>query len=155
MKRSPTYRKGLPGLALLVLAFLPAAALFSGCENDSTGVYFKDGSHPQGNHQRPTAPVGKGTLPGSWQLTAADGSSWYVHFNQDGTWQITDDAAGQAYRVSGGYSTTGNSFSGNMVNPGVGSGEINGSWDGDSITLNFIEHWHTPYKVIPYTGTRL
>ena len=42
-----------------------------------------------------------------------------------------------------------------MINPGVGSGEITATVDGDAISLDFIEHWHTPYKVVHYTGNRL
>ena len=34
-------------------------------------------------------------------------------------------------------------------------GDRKATISGDSISLDFIEHWHTPYKHVPYTGTRL
>lgn len=94
------------------------------------------------------------SLVGTWSLRNG-GSTWYIHFGSDNNWKITDDAAGQARRVFGTYSVSGNSFSGPMQNPGTGKGEIRGTVDGSSMTLDFIEHWHTPYKHVPYVGTKI
>lgn len=132
-----------------------ALALLVGCEgsdnNDFVDNTFQDGSGSSNN----SGSVTKGIV-GSWSLTASDGSTWYIHFESDRTWMITDGAEKTSRRrVYGNYSTSGNSFKGDMTNPGVGTGEIKGSISGTSITLDFIEHWHTPYKVIPYTGSKL
>ena len=74
----------------------------------------------------------------------------------DGTWRITDDAAGrERTRAKGDYSQNGGSFKGSMVNPGVGDGEIEGSVKDGAMTFDFIEHWHTPYKHNVYSGVKL
>lgn len=95
-------------------------------------------------------------LPGTWKLVASDGSFWYIHFAADGTWKITDDAAGEKRRVYGSYKTEGQNYSGDMKNPGVGDGTISGKvLSKTSLDLDFCEHWHTPYKHVAYTGTKL
>ena len=120
------------GVVLLV-----AAALVSGCESGGG-----DGGS------------GGGSVVGTWSLTNG-GSTWYILFAADGSWLISDTADGSSRRVFGSYTMSGDSISGSMTNPGVGSGEIAATISGDSISLDFIEHWHTPYKHVPYTGTRL
>lgn len=165
--------------AALSLAF--AAFAFAACEDDgkSTGVYFNtedsvDASNSKENvssSQDVAADSGSNdsesskpsesslsasaVLPGTWQLVASDGSSWFVHFASDGTWKITDDAAGTIRRVYGSYTTTGETFSGNMKNPGVGEGTISGKLlSGTSLDFDFCEHWHSPYKHVAYTGRK-
>ena len=124
----PSVLRGLATAALL----LPLAFAAS-CE---------DGHHGGG---------GSGSIAGTWKLTAiSEGESGYcfVHFEDDGSWRITDDAKGD-------YSVSGNSFKGSMVNPGVGDGEIEGSVKDGAMTFDFIEHWHTPYKHNVYSGVKL
>ena len=130
--------------ALRVLRGLAAAALLAslafaaGCED----------SHNDGG--------GYSSITGTWKLTAEDGSYWYVHFADDGTWRITDDAEGnERTRAKGDYSVSGNTFGGSMVNPHVGDGEIEGRIDKGGMTFDFIEHWHSPYKHNVYSGEKL
>lgn len=94
-------------------------------------------------------------IVGSWRLVAESGSAWYAHFDKDGNWKITDDEAGTARRVYGTYTCNGNSFSGPMINPHVGTGKIEGTFEDGSMTMDFVEYWHTPAKHVPYTGTKL
>jgi hypothetical protein len=96
-----------------------------------------------------------GGVTGSWRLTGADGHTWYIHFDNSGNWKITDDSAGTAQRVYGTYSFKNSKAQGPMKNPGVGTGEIIAAVAGNSMQLDFIEHWHTPHKVVKYSGTRL
>jgi hypothetical protein len=42
-----------------------------------------------------------------------------------------------------------------MVNPGVGNGKIEGTFEDNSMTMDFIEYWHTPAKHVPYTGSKI
>ena len=42
-----------------------------------------------------------------------------------------------------------------MQNPGTGTGEIVATLEGDSMALDFIEHWHSPYKTLQFTGVKL
>ena len=120
-------------LSLLALA-IPLA--FTGCSDSDDG----DGS---------------ASFTGTWALTQGAGTSWYMIFNADGTWLISDTADGSARRVFGTYTVKGNVATGPMTNPGIGEGEIVATIDGDVLSLDFIEHWHNPYKHVPYTGTKI
>ena len=42
-----------------------------------------------------------------------------------------------------------------MVNPGTGTGEIVATLSGDTLSLDFVEYWHNPYKHVPYTGAKI
>ncbi len=98
---------------------------------------------------------GSSKFVGTWALTQGAGVSWYLIFNDDGSWLISDTADGSARRVYGTYAVDGNTASGPMVNPGTGVGEIVATIDGDVLALDFIEHWHNPYKHVAYTGTKI
>ena len=98
---------------------------------------------------------GSSNFVGTWALSQGGGVSWYLIFNSDGSWLISDTADGSARRVYGTYSVDGNVASGPMVNPGTGVGEIVATLDGDTLALDFIEHWHNPYKHVPYIGTKI
>ncbi len=140
-----TAKRLLLALRTCGVAILAAAALISGCES---GGGDGDGGNGGGGGS------GGGAAVGTWSLTNG-GSTWYILFAADGSWLISDTADGSSRRVFGSYTMSGDSISGSMTNPGVGSGEIAATISGDSISLDFIEHWHTPYKHVPYTGTRL
>ncbi len=139
-------------------AALLALSLFSACED-------KDGALRWHSHTDTPSPssASSGTSPssqtnddwvGTWSLSNGP-HTWYIHFAHDGTWFISDDQLGAAKRVHGTYTTDGNTFSGPMVNPGTGTGSIAGHIDGDLISLDFVENWHTPPKHIAYTGVKL
>ncbi len=122
-------------LAGAVLAAACALSLLTGCESGGGGGDDAD-------------------VVGTWSLSGSEGA-WYITFDQDSTWQISDYADGTGQRAYGTYSVSGNSVEGPMTNPGTGTGEIAATVDGDAIELDFIEYWHTPYKVVHYSGTRL
>ena len=136
-------KRTLPSVlrGLVTAALLLPLAFATGCEDD----------HHDGGSSS--------SIAGTWKLTAiSEGESgfWFVHFADDGTWRITDDAAGrERTRAKGDYSQNGGSFKGSMVNPGVGDGEIEGSVKDGAMTFDFIEHWHTPYKHNVYSGVKL
>lgn len=124
----------------ITLAVMLSMFVFTACE---------DSSHDGGGKSSGSV------LPGTWHLAGADGSSWYIHFGEDGNWKITNDAAGAERRVYGTYSASGSSYKGDMNNPGVGTGTISGNILNDKeIDLDFCEHWHTPYKHVAYKGTK-
>ncbi len=139
MNAKRTLQSMLRGLA--TAALLLPLAFAAGCE---------DGHHGGG---------GSSSIAGTWKLTAiSEGESgyWFVHFADDGSWRITDDAEGkERTRAKGDYTTSGDSFKGSMVNPGVGDGEIEGKVTNGAMTFDFIEHWHSPYKHNVYSGEKL
>lgn len=115
--------------------------LFSGCEGDSDG----GGS--------------SSSFKGTWALYSGDSASgsisWYVHFNSDSTFTISNNADGSDERVSGTYTVSDGALTGPFTNPGVGEGRVEATIADDIMSLDFIEYWHTPNKVVHYTGTKL
>ena len=125
-------------LAVLAVA---ATVLVTGCENDGGD----DGDDSSGS-----------SAVGVWAVKWSSADSWW-RFKDDGTFAMYDDANLEAKHLSGNYSQDGNKVTGTFVNPGVGEGEIDAtiSEDGQTMQIDFIEHWHNPYKHVPLTGTRL
>lgn len=98
---------------------------------------------------------GSADVVGTWALTQSnDGSSMYIDFNDNGSF-VMKDCLDCGAHMTGTYTVNGNRVAGPLVNPGIGEGEIVATVDGNSITLDFIEHWHNPYKHVPYTGSKL
>ena len=141
---------------LLSLACL--AAFACGCElvsNDDSGAALAAASGGAAASSGGSAPANAGSLVGTWLLKEKSGSgSWYVIFAADGTWVIKDTPSAARNRVYGTYKVSGNKFSGPMTNPGVGTGQISGTFSGNSMDFTFVEHWHTPHKTILYTGSK-
>ena len=131
-----------------VLGFLSmvavSLAVLTGCEGGGGG----GGGESDG-----------GSFVGTWALysgTSVEGTpAWYVHFNADGTFTISNNADGSAQRVSGTYSVTDGALTGPFTNPGVGDGRVEATIENDTLSLDFIEYWHTPNKVVHYTGVRI
>ena len=95
---------------------------------------------------------GGGNAVGVW----SGGGDGRTVFKADGTWAEYDDAGLTQRHLGGTYSQSGNTVSGIGNNPGVGDLDIAGtvSADGKTMQLDFIEHWHDPYKHNPATLTR-
>jgi hypothetical protein len=62
---------------------------------------------------------------------------------------------GSGRRAFGTYTVSGNTARGPMQNPGTGTGEIVATVSGSTMALDFIEHWHTPYKTLKFTGVKI
>ncbi len=140
------------GLAALALAAVLAAF---GCEGDGDNPYAakmagKKSAEESSDNTKPA----KAGIVGTWALTGG-GTTWYAHFRDDGSWGISDDAAGAKPRVHGTYTAADGAFSGPMVNPGTGEGNIKGTYSGTSMSLDFTEYWHSPHKTVHYTGSKL
>ncbi len=137
----------------LPLLLLSALLLAAGCEEDKTVRAWNDASGSSSGSGS-SEPAIRSDLVGTWRLVNGT-SEWYIHFSDDGTWRITDDREGESLRVHGTYTVDGGKFSGPMTNPGVGTGQISGTFSGSAIVLDFVEFWHAPYKHVPYTGSRI
>ena len=135
---------------MMVLLALVVAAGMAACDFSSSS----DKSDNSGGGGSGGGGGSNSKLAGTWALSQGGGVEWYIHFYEDNAWRITNNADGSGQRVLGTYTVSGNTFKGPMQNPGTGVGEIQGTVDGSSLTLDFIEHWHTPHKVIKYTGQK-
>jgi hypothetical protein len=139
---------------LSLAAALLALALFSACDDDKDGALRWHSGGTSSDSSSSSSTEIDNAFVGTWSLS--DGTiTWYIHFSKNASWFISDDQEGSASRVHGTYTTDGNAFSGSMVNPGVGTGSISGTIDGDLISLDFVEDWHTPSKHVAYTGEKL
>ena len=134
----------LPALAAALL-LLPA-----GCEGDKTSRAWSRSPSSEGVSEEA---VVRSDLVGTWTITGGS-ATWYIHFSDDGTWRITNDREGESLRLHGTYTVDGGRFSGPLTNPGVGTGMISGTFSGNSIVLDMVQYWYSPYRHVPYTGAR-
>jgi hypothetical protein len=95
---------------------------------------------------------------GVWGLNPGSNRSgepdWFIHFLDNGEFFISNLQDGGQVRVTGSYSVAGGKLVGPFTNPGVGEGRVEARLDGEFMPLDFIEYWHTPHKVVPYTGVK-
>lgn len=138
-------------MAVLVLG----VALFAGagCSDD-------DGDSDNDTEVTPTTnETAVAGVVGVWALqegsTYSGNTTWYITFNPNGTYAISDNADGSAERVSGTYTVSGETVTGPFTNPGVGEGRIDGVYVGNDILVDFVEYWHSPEKHVLYAGVRL
>ena len=140
-----------------LLSLVAASALLCGCElisNDDGESFAAAAGGASAAPARSPSPSSS-SIVGTWFLKEKSGSgSWYAFFNADGSWYIKDTPSASRTRVSGTYKVNGGKFSGPMKNPGVGTGEISGTFSGNSMDFTFVEHWHNPHKTVLYSGTR-
>jgi hypothetical protein len=96
---------------------------------------------------------------GAWALyegNAIQGSpTWYVHFREDKTFNITMNADGTGQKVFGTWTEADGALVGPFTNPRVGEGRVEATIANNVMHLDFIEYWHTPHKVVPYTGSKM
>jgi hypothetical protein len=162
LRLTPAWNPATRALRILSL-LLPLLFAGTGCELSDA-----DGSTSTATNAINTAentpppvptPVADPNVVGTWVLyegTEISGEPfWYIHFNPDGTFTISNNPDGSEERVHGTYEVSGNSISGPFVNPGTGDGHIDATITEGILQLDFVEHWHTPYKVVPYAGTRI
>ena len=125
-----------------VLALVAAIGLLAGCEG--------------GGSSSSSGSSSSGSAVGTWYLTdglTGETSGWV--FASDGTFTVYSDTTLSAAGFSGSYSQSGSTITGTYTNPGVGDGEISGTVNSDgTMSLDFIEHWHDPYKHVPMTGSK-
>ncbi len=99
-----------------------------------------------------------GSVVGQWAAVnqADQGKTWWK-FNADGTFAMYDDGAFARRHLGGTFSQDGKSVKGPFTNPRVGEGEIDAtiSDDGKALQIDFIEHWHSPYKHVPISATKM
>ena len=126
---------------LMMSALLTFAFAFAGCESG-------------GSDSSSSSSSSSNSFVGGWKLTSGS-SVWYLYVYADGSCRLCDTASESSPHLTGTYSVSGSTLTGNMTNPGVGEAQIVASLSSGTMSLDFIEHWHTPYKHIAYTGAKL
>ena len=126
---------------LMMSALLTFAFAFAGCESG-------------GSDNSSSSSSSSNSFVGGWKLTSGS-SVWYLYVYADGSCKLCDSADESKAHLTGTYSVSGSTLTGAMKNPGVGDAEIVATLSSGTMSLDFIEHWHTPYKHIAYTGAKL
>ena len=147
----------------VVPVFIIAMVFFTGCEHEShEELQSRFGSSASGSTattkttNSQTSESAKNFI-GRWKLvSSSDSTVWYAFFEKNGSWRICNNPDGSEQRAYGSYTVSSNGqLSGNMINPGTGSGNIFASIDGTGkMTFDFEEHWHTPYKTLRFSGVK-
>ena len=148
------FRKFNVATLVLTLALFAGA----GCEDDG-GDDDDDAPPPAATATNTTENASESSVVGVWALqegsTYTGNPYWYVTFNADGTYAISNNPDGSGQRVYGTYTTSGETVTGPFTNPGVGEGRIDAVYLGNDILLDFVEYWHSPEKHVLYAGARL
>ena len=119
----------------------------SGCGSSS------DSSSNSGSTGSPAA---GSEFVGSWALSDSAGKiTFYLYVEPNNTFVIADVPDKTRVHMSGTWSVTNGTFRGPFTNPGVGNGDLVGTIANGVMSVDFIEHWHSPDKHVPYTGRKL
>ena len=91
---------------------------------------------------------------GSWKVTGEVDAWLYIDSNNTFVWADVPDK--NRPHFSGRWSVTNGTFTGPFINPGVGAGDLVGTIAANGVmTIDFVEHWHTPDKHLSFTATKL
>ncbi len=101
-----------------------------------------------------TPAVATNAFVGSWKVTGEADAWLYIDSNNSFVWADVPDKNHPHFSGSG--SVTNGTFKGPFTNPGVGSGDLVCTIAANGVmTIDFVEHWNTPDKHVPYTATKL
>ncbi len=132
------------------MAVAAAVVLFvgAGCDNNNKS------SNNGGSTNKP--PSGVNSVVGKYAMNQGGAAVEWWQFNADGTFAMFNDAGFTSQHVSGTYTQNGNIIQGPFQIP-AGKGDIYCvlSADGKTMSLDFIEHWHSPDKHNPFNGVKL
>ena len=92
---------------------------------------------------------------GSWAMSDSSGSTFYLYIESNNTFVIADVPDKNRVHMSGTWSVSNGTFKGPFTNPGVGSGDLVITIANGVLSVDFIEHWHSPDKHISFTGRKL
>ena len=92
---------------------------------------------------------------GSWAMSDSSGSTFYLYIESNNTFVIADVPDKNRVHMSGTWSVSNGTFKGPFENPGVGSGDLVITIANGVLSVDFIEHWHSPDKHISFTGRKL
>lgn len=93
---------------------------------------------------------------GTWAIydqSANSSTPWYIHFQPDGIWYFSSEPDGEGSQNT--YTVNDGLLEGYFTHTGVGNGKIEATISEGVLNLNFIEYWHSPANVVPYSGTKL
>jgi hypothetical protein len=114
------------------------------------------GGSSSGGGNSNTPSVTNNEFVGSWALSNSAGATeFYLYIESNNTFVLTDVPDKTRVHMSGTWSVTNGTFTGPFTNPGVGNGDLVCTIANGVMSVDFIEHWHSPDKHLPYTGKKL
>jgi hypothetical protein len=104
----------------------------------------------------PPPPVTIDQFVGSWAVSDAAGATiGYLFIGADGSFVWADVPDIESPHFSGTGSVVDGTFLGPFTNPGVGDGDLICKIDANGVmNMDFVEHWHTPDKIVQYTAVK-
>ena len=92
---------------------------------------------------------------GSWALSdSANQIGLYLYVESNNTFVVADVPDKSRVHFSGNWTVANGTFRGPFNNPGVGTGDLVCTIANGVMSVDLIEHWHSPDKHVPYTGKK-
>jgi hypothetical protein len=141
-------RYGLLGIVLGAMAMMTA-----GCSGG--------GSSSGGNSTAAatTAAATGSEFVGAWSMSEGSNPngtiSFYLYIESNNTFVICDNPDKTRPHMSGTWSVRNGTLNGPFTNPGVGAGEIVCTINNGIMSMDFIEHWHDPFKHLAFSCRKL
>jgi hypothetical protein len=92
---------------------------------------------------------------GAWAMSSGGSVAFYLYVESNNTFVVADVPDKTRVHLYGTWSASNGTFKGPFTNPGVGNGDLVCTLSNGVMTMDFIEHWVTPDKHVPYTGKKL
>ena len=105
------------------------------------------------NNPPPVTPVTVDQFIGSWAVSDGKGAIYYLFIESNNTFVWYDNLGGPAH-FSGTWSFAGDTLIGPFTNEGVGDGDLICTIANGVMNIDFVEHWYTPDKHVPYTAIK-
>lgn len=138
--------KKISSWGLLMLA-VGTLAMIAGCSKD------KDD-----DSSTPAATPAASPFVGEWLMSPGSSPSsqvdLYLFIEPNNTFVMSNTNDKTHPHMTGTWSVTDNTFHGPFTNPNVGEGEIVCTINNNVMSIDFIEHWHDPYKHIAYAAQK-
>jgi hypothetical protein len=131
----------------LLVIVLGAVFIITGCSGGGSS----SGNSSSSNSTTTSSPGSE--FVGSWKMSEAEGTM-YFYIDSNNKFVGCDVPDRTKVHISGTWSVTNGTLKGTFTNPGVGDGEIVCTISNNVMSMDFIEHWHDPYKHVAYTGSK-
>lgn len=113
------------------------------------------GGSSSGGTSNTSTPNPGSEFVGSWEMSDSSGVvTFYLYIDSNNTFVVADVPDKTHEHFSGTWSVSNGTFRGPFTNPGVGTGDLVCTVANGVMNMDFIEHWHSPDKHVPYTGRK-
>jgi hypothetical protein len=130
------------------LGIVGAMFIMAGCSGGG-------GGSSSGGASNTGSPNPGSEFVGSWEMSDSSGGvTFYLYVDSNNTFVVADVPDKTHEHFSGTWSVSNGTFRAPFTNPGVGTGDLVCTITNGVMNMDFIEHWHSPDKHVPYTGRK-